>query len=169
LKPNWEISILTAEDVEDILDWRYAPPYDLYNLSGSNREALLAQENRYHAVREPSGRLVGYCCFGMEARVPGGEYPQDGDRTLDVGVGLHPELVGQGFGEYFVSIILAFASSKYRPERFRVTVAVFNQRSLKTFQGLGFAQVHTFQREPDGMTFIQSIRGGKDQVIKFRH
>jgi ribosomal-protein-alanine N-acetyltransferase len=146
-------------DVESILDWRYAPPYDLYNPSGSDQEALLAPENRFHAVREPSGRLVGYCCFGLEARVTGGEYPQDGARTLDVGVGLHPELIGQGFGEHFVSSILAFANSRYQPERFRVTVAAFNQRSLKTFQKLGFVQVHMFQRDLDGMTFIQWIRG----------
>ena len=138
MKPEWNISVLTEDDVEHILGWRYEPPYDLYNLSGSDREALRMPENQYYAVRESPDRLIGYCCFGMEARVLGGKYPQDGDRTLDVGIGLCPELVGQGFGVYFVSTILTFAYSSYMPECIRVTVAAFNQRSLKTFQKLGF-------------------------------
>ncbi|TFH34264.1 MAG: N-acetyltransferase, partial [Anaerolineales bacterium] len=86
---------------------------------------------------------------------------EDEQRTLDVGVGLHPDHVGQGLGGRFVLAILKFGVVTYHPERFRATIAAFNQRSLKTFLHLGFRQVHQFTRESDGLPFVQIIAPAK--------
>ena len=158
LRCPWQIDVLTSKDVEKIVCWRYAPPYEIYNPTDTERDIFLNPVHQYYAVRYPSSRLVGYCCYGTEGRVPGGDYLEDGKRTLDVGVAMHPELVGEGLGKHFVSAILAFGELRYQPERFRVTIAQFNLRSLKTFETLGFEQVHQFERKFDALPFVQLIR-----------
>ena len=80
---------LSDADIRDIVTWRYEGRYETYDVTGGVSPGL-----GFFAV-EHGGRLVGYCCFGPEARVPGvGERPG----TLDVGYGMRPELMGQGLG-----------------------------------------------------------------------
>jgi RimJ/RimL family protein N-acetyltransferase len=79
--------------------------------------------------------LVGYCCFGIEARVPGVEEELD---TLDVGYGMRPDLVGQGLGRSFVASILRFATDKFSPKRQRLLILEWNERSRKVADALGF-------------------------------
>jgi RimJ/RimL family protein N-acetyltransferase len=71
---------------------------------------------------------------------------------------MHPDQVGKGLGEGFVTAILDYACRMYVPHTLRVTVADFNQRSLRTFRKLGFERIFRFKREPDGMPFTQLER-----------
>src|SRR5437868_10225481 len=80
-------------DAEQIVGWRYAVPYDRYNLAESDVAGLLVPRNNYFVADDADDRLVGFCCFGADARVSGGSY---GDETgLDVGVGLRPDVTGR--------------------------------------------------------------------------
>jgi RimJ/RimL family protein N-acetyltransferase len=105
--------------------------------------------------------IVGYCCFGVDAQVPGGDYDKGEPDILDVGVGLRPDLTGKGHGFNFVSAILEFAEEMYQPEIFRITVAAFNQRSVKTFQKLGFKETGNFTRDMISLDFIQLERSAR--------
>ena len=50
--------------------------------------------NRYHGVTgEDHSQLIGFCCFGPDARVTGFAYDED---SLDIGAGLRPDLTGRG-------------------------------------------------------------------------
>ncbi|MFN2112722.1 MAG: GNAT family N-acetyltransferase [Anaerolineales bacterium] len=149
---------LTRRQAEKIVGWSYDPPYDVYDLRLEDLMSLLIKEYRYHQVLDISGDLVGYCCYGEDARVPGGEYSRGEPDVLDVGVGLRPDLVGQGLGRDFVRAILDFARKAYSPLIFRATVADFNQRSMKTFHHLGFEATFRFDRKPGGMPFTQLER-----------
>jgi RimJ/RimL family protein N-acetyltransferase len=71
---------------------------------------------------------------------------------------MHPGLVGQGHGSGFVAAILAFAREAFAPQRFRVTIAAFNERSQRTFRKLGFRETSRFTRDGDGLEFIQLER-----------
>ena len=155
---NFDIRMITEGDANEIATWRYEPPYDLYNLSYFDIPFLLDPENRYYAVYDQADDLIGFGCFGAEARVPGGDYRQTEPRVLDVGVGLRPDLVGRGLGGVFVDAVLQYGIEEFRPERLRVTVATFNERSLNVFQKLGFLETHGFVREGDGMAFVQMDR-----------
>lgn len=157
LRRKWHVEALTAEDVHEIVGWRYSPPYEMYNPSESQHDVFLDPEYLYFAVRDSSGRLVGYCCYGPEGRVLGGDYPQDGNRTLDIGVAMNPDLVGRGLGGQFVSTVLAFGEQRFQPEQFRVSIAAFNIRSVKTFERQGFKLVNKFTRTTDTLPFIQLI------------
>ena len=158
----YSISRLTEENASRIIQWRFRPPFDLYDLNEDDLEGLLTPDFRYHQVLDEKGNLVGYCCFGLDAQVPGGEYQQGEPEVLDIGVGMRPDLVGRGRGKKFVETILDFADETFQPQRFRVTVADFNTRSKRTFQGLGFTARHHFIRELVKVKFIQLERHVKE-------
>ena len=126
-------------------------------------EGLLNPDYRYHQVLEKNGSLAGYCCYGIDAQVPGGVYLKNEPEILDIGVGLAPRLTGQGRGTAFVGQILKFGFNTYHPDKFRVSVASFNKRSLKTFQNLGFKIQESFIRELVEIKFFQLERPIKEE------
>jgi ribosomal-protein-alanine N-acetyltransferase len=152
---------MSEEDARAILQWRYEAPYSIYNPDPENLEAdiegFLDPRYAYHSIVTAQGELAGYCCFGLDAQVPGGDYSKD---ALDVGAGLRPDLTGQGLGPGFLDAILDFAGEKFAPAAFRATVAAFNRRALRTWEKLGFQPVHTFTSRvhPDGLRFVVLLR-----------
>ena len=158
----YTISPLSEENAREITIWRYDPPYDLYDLALENLQGLLDPDFRYHQVVDPSGQLVGYCCFGLDAQVPGGDYRLIEPEVLDIGVGLNPKNTGRGQGVVFVKSVLDYGAVTYQPEIFRATIAGFNQRSLKTFQNLGFKIQSSFIRELVEIVFFQLERPVKE-------
>jgi [ribosomal protein S18]-alanine N-acetyltransferase len=159
----YTISPLTAENAWEITTWSYDPPYDLYDLAPEHLSGLLTPEYRYHQVTDQSGSLVGYCCFGLDAQVPGGDYRQSEPEVLDIGVGLKPSYTGRGYGVGFVRSVLGYAAVIYHPAIFRATVAGFNHRSLRTFQNLGFEIKERFIRELVEIEFFQLERQVKEK------
>jgi RimJ/RimL family protein N-acetyltransferase len=149
---------ISQQDAIHIASWQYESPYSLYNLSQVDIPVLLDTNNQYFAVKDDDGLTIGYCCFGKEARVSGGEYSDLEQLVIDVGIGMHPEMIGKGLGMAFVDTVLRFASEEFNPGRFRASIAAFNKRSQKTFQKLGFIETHNFERDGDGMGFVQFER-----------
>ncbi|MHB8576281.1 MAG: GNAT family N-acetyltransferase [Dehalococcoidia bacterium] len=145
---------MTEAAAEQIGAWCYEPPYDLYNLGTSVVAALLAPANRYFAAVDHESQVIGFCCFGLEGRVPGGAY--DDDSLLDVGVGLRPDLTGRRLGPQYLVAVLAFGMARYAPIGFRATVAAFNKRSIRACEKAGFKASDAFRRgnDPDGMPFV---------------
>jgi [ribosomal protein S18]-alanine N-acetyltransferase len=148
------IAPLTLEYAEDISTWRYQAPYDIYDMAGVSPEALLEPDLGYHAVLA-GDRLIGFRSFGRDARVPGWEYD---DSALDTGGGLRPELTGQGLGRAAIAAGLAFGRSRFEPAAFRVTVASWNLRALRTVQSLGFQRLATFTATHDARDFAVLLR-----------
>ncbi len=146
-----------------MINWHYDPPYNYYDLAPEYFPGLLNLDYRYHHVLNQSGELDGFCCFGEDARVPGGVYSEGEPRVLDIGVGLKPELTDQGLGKDFVAAVLNYARDTYQSEIFRVTIADFNQRSLKTFQSLRFSIRDHFTRDLGEVKFTQLERSVKKE------
>lgn len=142
---QFRVTRMTATAARAIIHWRYAEPYALYNMGSSDEAAdvryFLDVVNDYHAIHNELGELVGFCCFGREAQVPGGDYAAD---ALDVGLGMRPDLTGQGLGPALLAAILEFAVHEIGPTRWRATVASFNTRSQRIFTKAGFQPVQTF-------------------------
>jgi ribosomal-protein-alanine N-acetyltransferase len=142
-----------------ILNWHYDPPYDLYDAGAGDADetvrAFLDPRYAYHAILDAEGDLVAYCCFGLDARVPGGDYSAP---ALDIGLGVRPDLTGQGRGHTYVRAVLEFARRTYSPPAFRVTVAEVNQRALRVWQSASFSVVQRFESEFDGRVFLVLVR-----------
>jgi RimJ/RimL family protein N-acetyltransferase len=142
-----------------ILKWRYDAPYDLYNSDPDNAEKdvglFLDPQNAYHTIIDEGEDLVAYCCFGPDAWVPGGDYTLN---ALDIGMGVRPDLTGQGHGLRYVKAVLDYGRRTFKPTAFRATVAEFNKRALHVWEKAGFRAVQAFQREPDGRAFVVLMR-----------
>jgi ribosomal-protein-alanine N-acetyltransferase len=104
------------------LTWRYEPPYDFYNPNPDEAEEIvqwfLDPRHAYYAITGDDGEMVGYCCFGADAQVPGGDYGAD---ALDVGLRMRPDLTGQGRGSDFFAAIVDFARRTFTLQALRVT------------------------------------------------
>jgi [ribosomal protein S18]-alanine N-acetyltransferase len=127
--PAIKVRPLSVPDAQAISRWRYPGRYSTYNVV----ERYSSEQGVWAVAR--GSQLVGYCCFGPEARVPGID-EQEG--TLDVGYGMHPDLVGQGLGRSFVGAILDFALAEFSPNRFRLLILSWNRRSSQLARALGF-------------------------------
>jgi ribosomal-protein-alanine N-acetyltransferase len=128
---------LTPADLDDIAGWRYDDRWAVYDSDGP-----LDPELGYWAVVEGSReteRLVGFGCLGEDARVPG---LPEADGVLDVGVGMRPDLVGQGRGPELATTVLDFAHAR-GATRLRAVVQDWNIRSLRLVERLGFVRVGT--------------------------
>ena len=60
-------------------------------------------------------------------------------------------------------LYLNMPTNRFHPARFRVTIADFNQRSLKTFQKLGFRIQGSFIRELVDIHFFQLEKSVKEE------
>lgn len=147
---GWRIRDITRADAQDISSWRYPEPYSLYDASPEDIEQLLDPANGYFVVVDGRDSLVGFACLGHDARVPGWDYD---DEAVDWGIGMRPELTGQGRGLGFMRLICDEARRRWPGRRLRTTVAAFNERSRSVVCALGFREVEIF-RNPSGREFV---------------
>lgn len=138
-----------------ILGWQYEPPYDIYNLAASDPEDvlryLLDPQNAFYSIYGQSGHLEGYCSFGPDGQVPGGDYSIP---ALDIGLGVRPDLTGQGHGADYVNAVIDFAAHSYQPDHLRVTIAAFNARARRVWEKAGFEVIQIFQGEQIQIDFV---------------
>lgn len=99
-----------------------------------------------HDVREEFVRVndevVGFCCFGEEARVSG-QAPAAG--VVDIGGGVRPDLVSNGIATQALPAIIDFAKSAFGTTAFRTAVAAFNQRSTRLCLAASFRIARSFE------------------------
>ena len=144
---------LTSRQAEEIASWRYEEPYHVYDYRDQPADDVIRYLSDpacciYAVLRE--WELIGFRSFGADGTVPGGTYDED---YLDIGGGLRPDLTGQGLGEKILKSGIEFGAKKFGTNRFRVTVAEFNERALKVCKRVGFAEHSRFSRG-DGVCFI---------------
>jgi len=107
--------------------WRYPPPYDFYDDDGVPPH----NPERFYAAFADDGSIAGFYYF--EAR---------NDAVL-FGLGLRPDLTGQGLGLAFVNDGLALATALFGPNRFHLDVAAFNERAIHVYERAGFRRTGT--------------------------
>jgi len=142
------------KSAREFLAWKYEAPYEIYNYSPENFEQDLAYHlnprNNIFSMYQ-NDTLIGYCSFGRDAQVPGGDYSED---ALDIGMMITPELTGQGQGTGFVASIIQHASETYKSGKLRVTILESNKRAMKVWENNGFRQIQSFERESDETGFV---------------
>lgn len=114
-------------------DWKYTDEYSFYDMTEDpEKYAEIVSEdlrgNRYYSVFE-NDRLIGYFCFYEE------------DEFVKIGLGLRPDLTGQGKGIEFFNLITEFIVNKTNNKRIRLRVAKINKRAIKVYKKAGFYEV----------------------------
>ena len=155
---------LQPEDARAMLSWRYPPPYDVYNFSPADAEAslryLLDPVNNFRAILDAAGELVGFCSYGVDGQVPGGDYEAE---ALDIGMGMRPDKTGRGHGTAYARAIVQYGVERYGASKARVTIAHFNLRARKVWENLGFKLVSEFARSGSDRRFVVLVCEAKER------
>ena len=145
------IEPFTRRDAEACVGWRYEPPYDFYDGDRFPDDVaeFLDPANwieTYFAVRDERGDLVGFF-----------EFERKGDE-IEVGLGLRPDLTGRGLGGSFVRTALAFAEHRWTPASFRLEVATWNERAIRTYEACGFARGEAYDHDVGNGETVRFLR-----------
>ena len=123
------IAPLSPEERALLDGWRYDPPYEFYN--GEDDPVL--NPERFFVVRD-GDEVVGFYYFDEQRD------------TVEIGLGLRPDLTGKGLGLQFFLEGVAFAHGRFPGRRVTLNVAAFNERA--GFRRTG-EHVRTFGRWGD--------------------
>jgi [ribosomal protein S18]-alanine N-acetyltransferase len=134
---------LTQQEAEEIADWHYPEPYSFYDWSADadDLRELLEPELRgdaYWAAWDEADELVGY--FSLKPK----------ENSVEIGLGLRPDLTGLGLGAEFLAAGLDFARQRFAPERFTLAVATFNERAIKVYERAGFTRDRVYMHTTAG-------------------
>jgi ribosomal-protein-alanine N-acetyltransferase len=144
---------LTVADAEQIARWRYEGPWEVYNPRAE--DGLMSDNPAYLAVAgDRDGPLIGFCCAGVEARVPGLSAQDD---VLDIGVGMNPAWVGRGHGAEFAGAVLDHYRKTAAVRSLRTVVQAWNERSLRLMRSLGFTEAGDHVCEQDGKQVVYKV------------
>ncbi|MGH2411761.1 MAG: GNAT family N-acetyltransferase [Chloroflexota bacterium] len=152
---------IREDEAREIHSWRYPPPYDFYNGSGDEADLTeyLSTDSPYFAA-VLNGALAGFLAVGPTARMPGGEEAgvYIDPAALDIGLGLRPDLTGQGYGLPFTRTALVCVSERFGPPIFRLSVVAWNQRAITVYERAGFIRGMVFASALDGQPFLCMTR-----------
>jgi [ribosomal protein S18]-alanine N-acetyltransferase len=123
----------SAETFAEMATWRYEPPYDFYD---GDVDPVLNPERFYEALDE-DGPLVGNYYF-----------EQKGD-SLEIGLGLRPDLTGRGLGLEFLLAGIEFGRRRFGLSRVILNVAAFNERAIKLYERARFREIGRHTRRFD--------------------
>jgi [ribosomal protein S18]-alanine N-acetyltransferase len=135
------------EEATQISGWHYEPPYDFYDAPSDqdDLQELLDPKRRkdsYFSVFDEGGVLVGFFQF------------ERANKTVDVGLGMRPDLTGKGLGVEYLLAGLAFARRCYSPERFTLSVATFNERAILVYERAGFRRDTFYKHNTNGSEYL---------------
>ena len=151
-----EIRPFRDREAAGVAAWKYPPPFDLYDGNPAQADDYLAVDAEgfgFYALVHPDDEVVGFCCFGPEARVRG-QHPTPG--VVDLGGGVRPDLVSQRIASGLLPTVIEYAQTRFTPRKMRVAVAAFNERSLRLCRSAGFEVVRRF--DGSGGEFHELVR-----------
>lgn len=131
-----------SEAVEIADRWKYDGEYAFYDMTADpdDYEEIVDPEkrgDRYFSVFSGDG-LIGFFCLEREGA------------DIEIGLGLRPDLTGQGRGRAFLEEILRFVRENYPCETLRMDVASFNRRAIKVYERAGFVKTGTAKVPTNG-------------------
>jgi ribosomal-protein-alanine N-acetyltransferase len=127
---------MTVDDASSVVGWRYRDRWSVYDLMSP--AGILDELNLYWAVTDTSGALTGFVCVEAAARVQG---LNADPRFVDVGVGMDPDLVGQGIGPVFGEAALGHVGRLCPEKSMRAVIQAWNVRSQRFALKQGFIDV----------------------------
>ncbi len=116
--PPYRVTELSIEDGMDIAMWRAPGPWAVQD----SLEAPRPDEG-FWAVRDSNDTLIGYCCFGKDAR------PLNHPATaghLDVALGISPRFTGKHLSGEFAQIVIDRAREVSQGRTLRCVIPEWN-------------------------------------------
>lgn len=140
---------MSREQAEMCCSWSYEPPYDaIYGwLPWPQMEALgielgdpEVRKQQYVSVLNAEGTLCGFAQLFPMVNV------------IRLGIGMRPDLCGQGLGKSFIHAIVHAAKQRYPGLPVDLEVQDWNQRAIRAYLKAGFMITDTYERQtPEGI------------------
>lgn len=115
--------------------WHYKSPYDFYDAKADpeDYEELIDEQKRGNTYFEAllNKELVGFFTYHKH------------EHTIEIGLGLRPDLCGKHMGAEFLSQIEAFLYQLFHPQCFIISVAAFNKRAVKLYEQCGYEIINS--------------------------
>ncbi len=138
---NFKFKEMNNDYAREILTWHYDGIYSFYDMEFDIEDLKEfldniknnTWKNKYVAV-DDLGKLVGIFSFNIDKEV------------MEIGLGLSPELTGQGIGEQYVisGIEYGINTLSFKGKCISLSVVAFNLRAIKLYKKVGFKEVSRF-------------------------
>ncbi|GAC1467284.1 MAG: hypothetical protein PVS3B3_30610 [Ktedonobacteraceae bacterium] len=92
------------------------------------------------------------------------------DQTVEVGLGLRPDLTRKGLGRVFLTTGLTFGQEHFSVEMWSLSVATFNTRAIHLYEQVGFTPLNTFLHHTNGgeYEFLRDRRTVQKRLVHRR-
>lgn len=149
------INRISKSEANEIAQWKYEDEYLIYSMEKTKELMAELLDGSYYGILDKD-TLIGFICFGENTQIKeGNEHGAYDDLGFtDIGLGIKPELCGQGMGLAFIKNGIEFAKKELSATKFRLTVASFNKRAIKVYERAGFKVKMSFLRKTDNIEFI---------------
>lgn len=141
--PSFALMPMRADFARMIADWRYPDEYAFYDWVNDPEDLaeLLDAANwpgRYYAAVAEDSAVIGFL-----QTTPAAD-------AVEIGLGLRPDLTGQGYGRDFLDACLDFAAEQFAARRFTLAVAAFNRRAITVYERAEFQVSEEFLQHTNG-------------------
>lgn len=154
---NLKIKKIDEGLAKQILGWRYQKPYDFYNNEINEDGIKEMLDGSTQVLFDKKGEVFGFFCTGEAARIPiGHQYGVYQENCVDIGLGMHPDYVGEGLGYDFCAFIIKYIEEHNKEIPIRLSVASFNRRAIHLYEKIGFVRKANFTT--DSADFITMIK-----------
>jgi len=144
---EYKFEIMTQVQAEEIaFTWNYDAEYSFYDMEADKEDLIefldTKKRGSSYFIVSKDDDIIGFFSFNKIAI-----------NTIDIGLGMRPNLIGKGNGLDFLEAGLEFAKSMYSPKKITLSVATFNQRAIKVYRKFGFEDVDIFMQDTNGNSF----------------
>lgn len=145
---------LIQADAEEIAAWTYPGEFAFYDPARDPDDLAVLLDpglrgGDYHAADGEDGRLAGF--FQIKP----------GEGSVEIGLGLRPDLCGRGLGEGFTRAGIDLIRRLHGDARIVLAVAAFNARAITVYERCGFAETgrHVRRTAGDDWEFVDMELG----------
>ncbi|WP_010199910.1 GNAT family N-acetyltransferase [Bacillus sp. m3-13] len=152
---TYKFEKMTQEQAEEIAhNWHYDGEYSFYDMEADEEDLAefldrKARGNSMFAVMIED-ELIGFFNVSQAAA-----------NVYDIGLGMRPDLTGNGRGMEFLHAGMDFVQSRFTVDKITLSVATFNKRAIKVYRQVGFKDMDTFMQDANGSTykFLRMVYG----------
>ena len=141
---RWTIAPMTQAEAEEVAAWHYPGEYAFYDADAIPEDLAELVDPRQRGDGFFAARGSG---AGVEGFV---ELKPKAGGTVEIGLGLRPDLIGQGLGAAFTAAAIQLARER-GAQRITLAVAAFNLRAITVYERAGFVETGRHMRHIFGI------------------
>lgn len=143
---KFSVREFSESNAVELCRWIYKKPYDIYNCPDWD---TVKYQN--WGMSNPDIRKKEFSAVYLQEEFVGFFRLVNQGDSIMVGLGLHPDFCGRGYGENLLELMKIHAKNLYENLPLRLEVRSFNIRAIKCYQKLGFSEIAQYVKQtPSG-------------------